>query len=109
MSRSADEGAAAVQSKKERGGGWALAAIVVGPVAVLLVLYGGAYFCLVRPEDYLVEDGLTAYEEALPEYPPRWQKQCEAVFAPAHKLDRWLRPATWYKRPYNPNPPGISN
>lgn len=63
-------------------GWWALAGIVVP--TLLLGLYVGAYFAMVRNVKWA------------PQYPRPIHAIAEPVFRPIHEIDRkWLRPREW--------------
>ena len=83
-------------SPPKRGGwtGWTLAGLV------LLVGYGSAYLWLMAPVEVVSQiPGPHDTQRRTPEYPDYFGLKFETVFAPAHWLDRKVRPAFWGRRP----------
>ena len=86
--------------------GWfALFGAAVAAPLLLVCLYAGAYYRMVRPTvPFVAEIGLGAPGFSLPEivpleahYEPRQLLgiDCAGFFAPVNALDRWWRPTEW--------------
>ena len=80
-------------------GWWALAGVMAGSAALLLVVYSTAYFLMVTPGPGTPRTGPIAEgsrDECVAVYPARFDSTAKWFFYPIHQADLRLRPNTWY-------------
>ena len=83
---------------------WATGTLFVG--LVLFGAYAMAYFWTVRPSavNIFAYESLPPTLELVPEYDVGGnQSFWKAVFAPAHRIDRRIRPNAWVEDCWNPD------
>ena len=76
---------------------WASTLTWLASLAVMLSLYAGAYYALVRPRLYFASFA-PHYGKRLPvawNKKEQWSARITPCFAPIHSLDRRLRPHVW--------------